>query len=214
MSKPSSKDYFQARLALYVIEHEVRPDVIIGLDEVGYGAWAGPLVVGGSITPCGWRCDGVRDSKKLTELRREKAVVTLREQGIPVFTLSCEAALLDEESVTVSLSRLNQSVAEHLIGTLPPEATYVVVMDGNKMNLPSWSSIKPVLVPKADVIVPAVSAASVVAKTTRDGYMLEYAKCYPQYDWESNKGYGTPKHAEGIRLHGMCPIHRRSYKFC
>jgi ribonuclease HII len=212
MSKSTSRaDTLAARQALYVIEHDVRPDFIIGVDEVGYGAWAGPLVVGGAITPCGWHASWVKDSKQLKENRRVEAAAKLKELGIVTMTRECAAARIDEEKVVNSLRRLNQELVTLLVETLPVTATYVLFMDGNTPHLPRNTSFKPVFCPKADACVPAVSAASIVAKVTRDEYMVEYAKWYPQYDWENNKGYGTQKHYEGLLQHGPCALHRMTY---
>lgn len=147
----------------------------------------------------------------LSERARVKAVRALDEQGILYLTKSAESVVIDIERVHIALRRLIVEVLQALVTRLPATATYAAVLDGTSANVPSGLSYQVAAVPKADVIVPAVGAASVVAKVTRDGYMQEYHQCYPHYGWDSNKGYGTQAHHEGLLRYGPCPLHRMSY---
>lgn len=201
-----------------LIETKLEPDVLIGIDEVGYGAWAGPLTVGGTVVPRGWQHPEVKDSKKFGsrgEKRREKALRVIEEHSIPYVVMSLEAVQVDDMGVGEALKLLNFEVAEALIERLDPGTRFVLVMDGSDSNADqlAGSGLEGVVMAaaKADTVFSCVSAASIVAKVTRDRNMLEYHACHPQYDWESNKGYHSPKHVAGLEQFGPSPLHRLSY---
>jgi len=199
------------------VEHTLKPDYIIGVDEVGYGAWAGPLTVGGVALIRGWEHKLVKDSKSLSSTKREKAFPIIEEAALTWTVEYCPAVIIDEIGLGVALQRLNACVILKLLKKIPHGSLTVVVMDGNmEVTHPLVASgvvqCLVVATPKADVAFSAVSAASIMAKVSRDREMAEYHRCYPQYCWDRNKGYGTPHHVDALRNYGPCELHRMSYQ--
>jgi len=187
---------------------------IIGCDEAGYGAWAGPLVVAMVAAPANWVPSvPIGDSKNLTEKARERAFKGLQEDS-SIFWQMCVAhpAEIDQKGVYVCLCAMHTDCVHS--GTLQvqmmfggkPSAAFV---DGN-LKIEGARSI-----PKADSFIPAVSAASIIAKVTHDRLMVESDKLYPEYGFSKNKGYGgdaNHQHTRALQARGPCPIHRRSYE--
>lgn len=184
-------------------------DIVIGIDEVGYGSWAGPLTVGGVVLPRGWDHPMVLDSKALSPKRRREAseIVYANCWG---FSIRClEAPGIDQEGVSQARERLTREVAEEL----GQQFEAVVVQDGSvPAPVPGRDKTNMVWLPKADALVPAVSAASVIAKVWRDDEMVGYHEVFPYYFWQSNKGYGTKAHEAGLEKYGPCVLHRFTYK--
>lgn len=181
---------------------------IIGIDEVGIGALAGPIVVGGVVVPKGWSDPHVKDSKLLSFNQRAIALEIIRAQKFEMCTCFRWAADIDKEGVTHSLSQLTEGVALYLRRRFPSS---IVVLDGNRPTRIDGSLADVVWLPKADIHVPAVSAASIVAKVARDTHMIEQHKLYPEWGFDHNVGYPSKQHREAIAIHGLCPIHRQSY---
>lgn len=193
---------------------------IVGIDEVGTGAWAGPFVVAACACRRGWKNALVRDSKLFKDLREG----TAHEQRLEVANKVLVPPEIEDTWIyTVSHEELDapnkmSKALNRAIGWLIHAATKqypesLVVVDGSTRkelhrNLyDARSSL--VYMPKADRLVPAVSAASIVAKAHRDSHMLRMAEEYPEYDFERNKGYRSPNHELGIERFGPCTIHRR-----
>jgi len=191
---------------------------VLGTDEAGYGAYAGRLYIGGTVVPREWKgLKGLTDSKDLTHKEREKLAFDFRKlidgKGVNPY-LACvvfaEHSEIDSEGVWNTLHRLHRAciktlrdTAKELWGVEP-----LIVVDGT-LKLGDVGAIS---LPKADLLVPAVSMASVLAKVDRDATMVEAEKLYPGFDFAGNKGYGgAPKHQAGLDKLGPCPIHRRSY---
>lgn len=184
---------------------------ILGVDEVGRGCWAGPLVAGAVILPAEsastsaprqWK---LGDSKKLTKQQREQADQHIRQEalGIGLGWVTPEEvdAIGLTEAVRLAMRRAVEQIAH---------AYDQLIIDGNYNFLPDLPLS--VCLIKADDIIPSVSAASIVAKVARDKYMKEAALLHPQYGFESHVGYGTKKHQEALASHGITPLHRKSYK--
>lgn len=182
--------------------------MILGIDEVGRGPWAGPLVVGAVVLPDGCNIEGLTDSKKLTSKKR-----TLLEVQIKQSALGWGLGWVHPEE----LDSVGLSEALRLATIRAVEAVEVpyheIVIDGtiNFLNGTSKGDYVTVM-PKADFLVPAVSAASIIAKVARDDYMVKQSSIYPDYGFDSNMGYGTAKHVSGLDSFGVTPIHRKSFK--
>lgn len=182
---------------------------IIGVDEVGYGAWAGPVVVCAAMVEVGWSHPGVTDSKDVKESTRERLVRdVLKPPAVRAYSIM-EHSNVAVDSMGLAKAR-DALVLAAVKYCLQKDATAMVVMDGNQ--LPRGLPGRALCFPKADALVPAVSAASILAKVYRDNLMRKLHEEYPWYDFGSNVGYGTEMHEQGIREHGICPIHRRSYR--
>jgi len=173
---------------------------LCGIDEAGRGPLAGPLVVAGVVLDR--RVNGLDDSKKLTEAVREKLFARIVERS-RYHIVVIEAQRIDAEG----LSRCMKSALEEIVGALRQEGT-VFLFDGKTaFGVPGIGTLV-----GADGKVPQVSAASILAKVTRDRIMSEAARIYPEYGFERHKGYGTAEHLEAIRRYGLCPLHRRSFR--
>jgi len=172
---------------------------LCGIDEAGRGPLAGPLVVAGVILTS--RINGLDDSKRLSEAAREKLYEKILRRSRHHLVI-IEARRIDEEG----LSRCMRSALEEILEALAGKER-VFLFDGNTtFGVPGLGTLV-----GADGKVPQVSAASILAKVTRDRIMVEAAARYPQYGFEKHKGYGTAAHREAIRLHGLSPLHRRSF---
>ena len=184
----------------------------VGIDEVGRGCWAGPLVAAAVVLDA--PIAGLRDSKKLSKLRRKILAKQIRDEAIAYGVGWVSAKEIDQMGLTkaVQLAMLRAMKRLHEIACDYEE----VIIDGNFnyfKNVKGLYSKKVCAVVKADDTVPAVSAASVLAKVERDEYMLKLAGKYPEYGFEMHVGYGTKLHAKNLSLYG--PIkgcHRYSFK--
>jgi ribonuclease HII len=177
--------------------------ITVGVDEVGRGCWAGPLVAGAVVVrePIA----GLKDSKKLSKKRREFLAVQIHEEALAVGLGWVKPAELDESGLTAAV-RLAMERALEQITVRYDE----LIIDGNLNFFPENPRARAVI--KADDSVPAVSAASIVAKVARDNYMAEVAAEYPDYGFERHVGYGTALHLERLQLHGVSKLHRVSFK--
>lgn len=175
---------------------------IIGIDEVGRGAWAGPLVVGAVMLSV--PIAGLTDSKKLDKKRRTFLAKEITASALFVSLGWVSAREVDE----LGLTKATVLACERAIEKAP-KATEIII-DGLINYLPHMTECS-VLV-KADLHIPAVSAASIVAKVARDTYMTKQAMLYPEYGFDTHVGYGTKKHLSALETFGVTPLHRRSYK--
>lgn len=184
-----------------------QPKYVLGIDEVGLGALAGPLVVGGVVAPFDWTHRLLCDSKA-TDDENERAAI-LRElhesPGAVYFTHRTSQEEIDRGGIRRAHLASFRSVIDTVLAKYPDT---LVVIDG----ILRVNGIDHVALPKADSFVPQVMAASLVAKVARDTEMIKFGKEYPGYDFAKNKGYGSKKHYEGLNKLGLCPLHRRSYK--
>lgn len=180
--------------------------MILGIDEVGRGPWAGPLVVG-AVVLGGSAIEGLTDSKKLTRHRREELDVIIREQAAGFGLGWVSPAELDELGMSAALVlATRRAVAE--VKTPYNE----IIIDGTINFLKDTGKGRYVTtMAKADLLVPSVSAASIIAKVARDNYMYEQDLIYPDYGFKSHVGYGTAKHRQAIDEHGITPLHRLSF---
>ena len=180
--------------------------MILGIDEVGRGPWAGPLVVG-AVVLGGATIDGLTDSKKLSKKRREVLDILIREQASGFGLGWVDAAELDEIGLSEALKLATIRAVEQI------KAPYQeIIIDGTINFLKETTKGKYVTtLPKADLLIPSVSAASIIAKVARDNFMAEQDQVYPGYGFTSHVGYGTAAHASAINELGVTPLHRKSF---
>jgi len=171
---------------------------LCGIDEAGRGPLAGPLVMAGVILKN--PVEGLTDSKKLTEKRREILFGLIRENAL-YHLVSFSADEIDRVGISCCLRRGLEEIQASL-----PECHYL--FDGNS----TFGATGVETMVKADEKVPEVSAASILAKVTRDREMVRQAKYYPHYGFEKHKGYGTKAHIDALMRYGRSPLHRRSFR--
>jgi ribonuclease HII len=182
--------------------------VVVGLDEVGRGAWAGPVTVGAVVAPPE-HLRGIRDSKQLTRPAREEASARVREWAVAFAVGHASHEECDELGMTAALRTAGRRALSLLAGQgYEPDR---VILDGNHDYLGLGARV--ITVVKGDVSVLSVAAASCVAKVTRDELMRHEAEHFPPYDFESNVGYPSPRHKVALRGYGPSTIHRRSWVF-
>ncbi len=188
------------------IERRVKAEgfsAICGIDEAGRGPLAGPVCAAAVILPFGCEIDGLNDSKKLTEKKREALFDVVREQALAYSIALVDHKTIDEINILEATFLTMRQAAEGL--QIP--ADYALV-DGNRSK---GLSIPHECVVGGDAKSPSIAAASILAKVTRDRLMLDYAAQYPEYLFEKHKGYGTKAHYEAILAHGPSPIHRMTF---
>ena len=178
---------------------------IAGVDEVGRGPLAGPVVCAAVIMPLGDEdiIIGVDDSKKLSAKKRERLAEEIKNKAIAYTIVEVSEKEIDEINI-LEATKLGMKRALEAL-PIPPQA---VLTDGN-MTLNIAFPQKSVI--HGDALSYSIGAASIIAKVYRDGLMVEFAKQYPHYGFEKNMGYGTAAHIQGIKEHGLCPIHRRTF---
>jgi len=183
--------------------------ITVGIDEVGRGCWAGPLVAGAVVLPADFRPEDclvqLRDSKKLTPQQRETAAAWVHGYAPAVGLGWVEPAEIDELGLTESV-RLAMSRALAEIKLAYDE----IIIDGNINYFAGNSKARAII--KADDSVPSVSAASIVAKVARDAYMANLDGRYAGYGFATHVGYGTAAHITALKKLGVSDMHRRSYK--
>ena len=176
---------------------------ICGVDEAGRGPLAGPVCAAAVILPEGCIIEGVNDSKKLSEKKREQLYDVIIETAV-----ACSIAFGTVEDIErYNILKTTMNTMKKAVEGLSVPADYAMI-DGNR--LPDLS-IPCECIVKGDARSMSVAAASILAKVTRDRLMLRYAEEYPQYEFEKHKGYGTALHIEKILAYGPSPIHRMSF---
>lgn len=176
---------------------------ICGIDEVGRGPLAGPVVAGAVILPKDCDILYIDDSKKLTAAKREELFYVIMEKAVSAKTALVSPQYIDE----VNILQATYEAMRKAIAALDVQPDILL---NDAVNIP-MVNIKQVPIIKGDAKSISIGAASIIAKVTRDAMMVEYDKIYPEYDFASNKGYGSAKHIEALKKYGPCPIHRRSF---
>lgn len=179
--------------------------LISGVDEVGRGCFAGPLLSVATLFR-GWSvgCEDVDDSKKLSAKKRDRVFKNILKSTELIDFGIGESSV--EEIDKIGIDQANIFAMDRAVKALPCRPNFVVV-DGVK-GVPGFYHHEMLVVPKADGLYPVVGAASILAKVIRDALMDELHSIYPQYAWNSNKGYGTKDHIEALRTHGSTVHHR------
>ena len=185
---------------------------VVGIDEVGRGPLAGPMMVGAIAMKGNLDfLEGIRDSKKLTKLGREKWSKKIWEEkersgAIGIVIVSIGPAVIDKFGISASLKL---AVAKCLKILVKDTDEYEIMLDGSLYAPPKYQNQQTII--KGDEKIPIISAASVVAKVYRDNMMKKLHEKYPQYGFDAHKGYGTAAHIAAIKKHGLSAIHRRSF---
>ena len=180
------------------------PGLVAGVDEAGRGPLAGPVAVAAVILDPAHPIDGLDDSKKLTEARREALAPLIRERALAWHVEFVEAGEIDDLNI---LQATLAGMRRALLG-LAPAPTFARI-DGNR--LPKGLPCAAEALIGGDALDPAIMAASILAKTARDARLRELDVEFPQYGFARHKGYPSPGHLAALREHGPCPAHRRSY---
>jgi ribonuclease HII len=189
---------------------------IIGVDEVGRGPLAGPVTVCAAMVPRGFvfglnnnKNSRPNDSKKLSAKKREEWFLYAKEHGrIFYATSSVSPAVVDKIGISRATALAVERSLKKLSSTWYSDYQVEVLLDG-LLHAPAEYKQKTII--KGDEIESIISLASIIAKVTRDKYMTNLAKKYPEYGFEKHKGYGTKKHYECIKKHGISEVHRRSF---
>ena len=190
----------------YDIEKEAVKEgyrIVCGVDEAGRGPLCGPVCAAAVILPVDCEIEGINDSKKLSEKKREQLFDVITEKAVAYSIQMVDAATIDEINILQATFLAMRTAVESL--AVKPD---IALIDGNgKPGL----DIAEITVVKGDAKSVSIAAASILAKVTRDRYMMEMAEKYPQYHFDKHKGYGTKLHYEALREFGPSEIHRLSF---
>ena len=181
-------------------------DIVCGVDEAGRGPLAGPVYAAAVILDPARPIEGLRDSKKLTEARRDELAPIIREHALAWAVAECSHIEIDALNI-LQATMLAMRRAVESLHTLPT----IALIDGNRCPQFTVSTIRAHAVVEGDDKVHAISAASILAKTARDAALVALHDAYPQYAFDQHKGYSTALHLARLREHGPCPVHRRSF---
>ena len=176
---------------------------VAGVDEVGRGPLAGPVVAAAVLLPADFRPEGINDSKKLTERKRLAAFERICDQAVGIGLGVIDAEVIDRINILQASLRAMAMAIDRLV----PQPDHLLV-DGNQ---PVKRAIAQKTLIRGDRRSVSIAAASIVAKVTRDRLMQDYHRLYPAYGFARHKGYPTQAHREALNAFGGCPIHRRSF---
>lgn len=191
---------------LWALENEIYDSgykLLCGVDEAGRGPLAGPVYAAAVILPRGLEIEGLNDSKKLSEKKREELFQVICEKALSFAIASAGVEEIETLNIlNATFLAMNRAIAAL---DMKPE---LALIDGNR---DSGIQMESRCVIKGDGCCADIAAASILAKVSRDRYMLEMAQLYPEYQFEKHKGYGTKLHYEALRKYGLSPIHRPSF---
>ncbi|MCC8078471.1 MAG: ribonuclease HII [Oscillospiraceae bacterium] len=191
---------------LWKIENDIAAEGYVnvcGVDEAGRGPLAGPVCAAAVILPLGWLPEGLNDSKKLSERKREALYDLIVENAISFGIAFAGVEEIESENIlNATFLAMNRAIEQ-----LDPQPSLAII-DGNQNSgivCPNRTIVH------GDALCASIAAASILAKVTRDRFMCDMAEKYPLYGFEKHKGYGTPQHRAAILQHGPCEIHRPSF---
>lgn len=217
MTKAERQKLLEEKLVtMQAYENELRAGgirYIGGVDEVGRGPLAGPVTAACVVLPEDFDVLGVDDSKKLSEKKREELFDKIKEKALAVGIGMCDNRVIDEinileatkKAMAEAIARADRQLTEKGLSDEGVEHLLIDAVSLKDVDTPQTSIIK------GDAQSLSIAAASIVAKVTRDRLMAEYHRQYPFYGFDSNKGYGTKAHYEGIDKYGITPIHRKTF---
>ncbi len=178
--------------------------LLCGIDEVGRGPLAGPVYAAAVILPTDEDILYLNDSKKLSEKKREELYDVIMEKAISVGIGFSTCERIDE----INILQATYEAMTKAVNSLDPQPGALLI---DAVHIPQLEEYKQISIIKGDAKSISIAAASIIAKVTRDRVMKDYAKEYPEYGFDSNKGYGSADHIAAIKKYGPCPIHRRSF---
>lgn len=187
--------------------------VVIGSDEAGYGCWAGCLVVCAASAPQGWDDERFRDSKDYDNeeaLREQLRDEVVKSDRFPHHVVLVKPEDIDRNGVYMTLQLAHQEALKAVYAKVGGEV--LAIVDGNLPVYKMGLDFPVVALPKADVLIPECSLASVIAKTTQCRLMVELDQKYPGYGFANHMGYGTPEHEAAIKTLGVTDVHRKTYR--
>lgn len=215
MTKAERQELLKEKLkAMRVYEEELYRNgirLVAGVDEVGRGPLAGPVVTACVVLPADFDVLGVDDSKKLSEKKREELCEIIKEKAVALAIGIRDNRVIDDINIlNATKEAMKDAVreADRQLKDMGAPGVEHLLIDAVKLdgvNIPQSPIVK------GDAKSVSIAAASIVAKVTRDHMMRDFAVTYPGYAFESNKGYGTKAHYEGLEKYGLCPIHRRTF---
>ena len=176
---------------------------IAGVDEVGRGPLAGPVVAAAVILPKNCKIKGLNDSKKIPKKKHEEIFQAVKDKALAIGIGIMDKHVIDQ----VNIYEATKLAMKEAISQLDPQPEHLLI-DAMKLDLP----ITQTSIIKGDANSLSIAAASIIAKVTRDNIMSNYDQKFPGYDFSQNAGYGTAKHLEGLEKHGVTPIHRTSFE--
>jgi ribonuclease HII len=175
-----------------------------GCDEAGRGSLAGPVFAAAVILPKDFKNENVNDSKLLTPLQRDKMRSIIESEAVAWAVAKVDAPEIDKINIlNASIVSMHKAIAKLQI------VPQLLIVDGNRFH--PYNDIPYHCIVKGDSKYLSIAAASILAKTYRDEFMIQLHKQFPVYDWINNKGYPCRKHREGLFKYGVCPYHRKSY---
>ncbi|NDP58600.1 MAG: ribonuclease HII [Oxalobacteraceae bacterium] len=178
-------------------------ELVCGVDEAGRGPLAGPVFAAAVILDPAHPIAGLRDSKKLTEARRDALAIEIKAHALAWSIAECSHHEID----AINILQASLLAMKRAVDTLPTTPTLALI-DGNRCPV---MTVRSIAIVGGDDKVDAISAASILAKTARDAALVVLHADYPDYAFDRHKGYPTALHLERLRLHGVSPVHRRSY---
>lgn len=176
----------------------------IGIDEVGRGCLAGPVVAAAVVLPKNFEKSILKDSKKLSFKQRQEAFKKIRKDSVYALGIVSEVQIDRINILNATFQAMNKALKQ-----IENFKRFKVFVDGPYSFDKSNKNIVPIV--GGDTKIPSIMAASIVAKCFRDNYMMKISKNYPSYKWEKNFGYGTKEHLKNITKHGVCKHHRKSF---
>lgn len=203
------EDYMDEKERLMILTQYERElwgkgiQMIGGMDEVGRGPLAGPVVACCIILPCEMKISGVNDSKKLSPSKRRTLSEILRKNAISIGIGCIDPIEIDEINILNATKKAMCMAIEQM--SIKPEYVLIDALEGLNFDIPQIGIIK------GDQKSHTIAAASIIAKVFRDHIMEEYDECYPQYGFKRHKGYGTKEHISAIKEYGSCQLHRRTF---
>lgn len=178
---------------------------IAGIDEVGRGSWAGPLVAAGVVLPENFTIPkGFSESKSVNHLKRVKFALLIKKAAISVSIAEVPASIIDE----IGISKATNKAFKLVVKKLNPQTDFFLL---DAFYIKHFPKKKQLAIVRGDKISVSIAAASIIAKVYRDSLMTKLSNAYPQYGFAKHKGYGTRFHQEAIKMYGFTQIHRTSY---